>query len=668
MENFESMAINTFQNNIQYFEKNHPDLHRRILAYEAALELQQYTERYSLEYLDGYFDVKDLSTETYLYNTDSNQYSSALVDTVGLKRTGHIFEALSHIQLDQTSANIIDVSQLTFHNTLWATAKIIRYNQDYTQQTNNTMNNVSKIIVLGLGLGLHLQNFKEKMGAQVLFIQEDDFELFKLSLFTCDYAQLATNATLYFSIMEETTQYRHSFISFLDEAFNHNSYLKYIPFFGNYETKTKELQQFVLSQNHIMYPYNAFLLRYLNAPRYLVQEYAFIDVSKRRTNNIFSQKPVLIIASGPSTDKNMQWIKANHHRFIIVSMLSTCRLLQKHDIKPDIVMHIDPGIAETDTLFSGLGEDYFDDMLLLFASNVDTNTVSRFKREQLFFIEQSTQYKKNFSSLTAPSVGEYTYALLLVFGVKELYLLGIDLALDADSLQSHSGDHPFAVQGTKDETLESSPSLSINEDLITVKGNFRETIPTLAAYNISINEFSNFSKTLLTDNENIYNLSDGAYLHGATPASSESINTSTLDVLDKSTIYTELHNFFVSISNAEFRDDDKKILVYQLKEAKKLRKIIKNYTRTQHTQSGEYLTEVGNLLFALSDMQGKSKSDLSEVFYYYFKISYCYITDLFNTQDLPNIPDRIQEINTILINQIEKISSIYIESLEEYLE
>jgi hypothetical protein len=528
------------------------------------------------------------------------------------------------------------------------------------------MKRVYKVVFIGVGLGIHIKGIVEKLQSQVIFIQEKNLEIFRLSLFVTSYAEMSKNRTLYFSILENETTEQKIFLEFLNKGNNYNLNIKHVPFNDSYTADLQQFQRYVLSQSFINYGYSAILLRFVESPKYLVQGYNFLDISKRHTNDIFSKKPVLLLFSGPSASNNIEWIKENHERFIIISPLSTCKLLNRHNIKPDIVVHIDPG-EKTALLFESIDTDeYFKDVQVILAANVNEDTINRFEKTQVNVIEQGSKYKKGFGILTSPSVGEYSYALSLIFSASNIYMLGIDLALDKNTLKTHGDDH-FAQREVKKNDGDSA-SLDPSNSIEYIKGNFSDQIPTIAAYRLSIQQLNNFTKYFKLDTQNVYNLSDGAYFEGIQPLHIDEYNWDQFPKIDKNMLPSSLNDFFRKIGSSELRDEDKEILLHQISEAKKLKKKIIKHQKTKYTDVGKYLTALGQLSWDLSDMDYKTNSDLAQVYYEYFQTILSYFYDLFNTQGLENEKKHIVDIDTILVKQLLKMSTLYIETMEAYLE
>lgn len=664
MDDISTKALNTFTKNMKFLEENHKPIFEKISLLNQLIDEGHYSEHYALEYKEkGYFDILELSSNEFLYKENSIEHAKRMANSVDLKRTGGIFKAQKYVRATEEQAERIDTSELSFHNSLWSTIKIINYVNKYTSP-ETYMNRVHKIIFLGIGLGLHLLKIVEKLNPQVIFIKEKNLETFRLSLFVTDYEELAKNRFLYFSLTDDENEENKNFIQFLNKGNNYNLNLKHIPFTLNYESELRRLQGHVLSQSYIAYGYSAMLLRFIDSPRYLARGYSFVNVNKMHRDTIFAGKPVLLVFSGPSTRKNIEWLKSNHHRFILVSALSTCKLLHHAGIVPDIVVHIDPG-ENTALLFDGFEpKEYLKDSIIILASNVDEKTVQRFDRSQIHFIEQGTNYKKDFGKLSAPSVGEYSYALCLIFGAMNLFMLGIDLALDNETLQTHGGFHAFQTKGEIDDT---NASLDPHTSVDFVRGNFLEQIPTLAPYKMSISQLTIFTEMLKHFNQTIYNLSNGAYLEGCDPLKIEDYNWEQLEPLDHDTLHEQLNTFFEAISSDNFNEDDKGQLKYQIKEAKKLEKIIKHHQKKKYVNAEAYLDNLAILSWDLSDMEYKTHSDLAQVYYEYFPIVLSYIFDLFNTQELSNPHKHISEVDKILTKQLLKISELYISKMESYL-
>lgn len=667
MEQVEKQALITFQKNLAYLQTYHHAIYEKITLLNSLIEEGQYIEHYALEYKEeSYFDVCELSTRQYLYNENSLKSAQRVIEAYNLKKTGGVFKAQKYCYATDEQAEIIDKSELSFHNALWATIKIINYTKKYASDETH-MYKSNKVIFLGIGLGLYLQGIVQKLNPRVVFIKETNLEIFRLSLFVTDFTEALKDKIVYFSLTDNELQERETFIEFLNTGNNYNLNIKHIPFTLSYQSDLQQLQAHVLSQSYINYGYSAMLLRYIDSPKYLVQNYAFMNIMTRyhgKEGNILSEKPVLMVFSGPSTSKNIEWLKEHKDRFIIVSALSTCRLLHTHGIKPNIVVHIDPG-ENSALLFEGLeSQTYFKDVITILASNVDEKTVSRFNKDHIYFIEQGTEYKKGFGYFSSPSVGEYTYGLMMILGISDMYMLGIDLALDPETMQTHGGHHPYQTTGTVETQ---NASLDPTASATYIKGNFLDRIPTLEAYKISIEQAVLFTDKLKKEHHHIYNLSNGAYIEGCVPLHIEKYEWTKFEPLIRDEMQRSIGAFFNSISEAQFNKEDRAQMRYQVNEAKKLEKVIKAFQKKKYVTPEAYLETLAKLAWDISDMENKTGSNLAQVYYEYFQIILSYIYDFFNTKELENPLKHLYPLNTILIQQLLKISGLYISKIESFL-
>ncbi|MDF1884395.1 hypothetical protein JHD49_10620, partial [Sulfurimonas sp. SAG-AH-194-C21] len=92
MQTIQDKAIQTYNKNIAYLSKEYPNVVEKLALLDVLIEDGKYTNKYDLEYLDGYFDVKELKSGHYLYGENSIGISKELNKQVNYKKKSHIFE------------------------------------------------------------------------------------------------------------------------------------------------------------------------------------------------------------------------------------------------------------------------------------------------------------------------------------------------------------------------------------------------------------------------------------------------------------------------------------------------------------------------------------------------------------------------------------------------
>ncbi len=660
-------VINRYQNNLNYFQEKHPELFKKINLLNIAMSNGMYQEKYTLEYKDeGYFDVLDNKSGDYLYNQNSLDHSKKFAKKMSFKKDENVIETF-HQTAIQESKNPFNKFGSPQSGPLYATAQLIKYTSTFASD-KTTMKKIDKFIFFGVGLGLHLVEVQKKIQAYNLYIIEEDLELFRLSMFMIDYQSLSTRAKLVFSVMEDKSAQKESFQEFFVEAYNYNHYLKYAIFSDNYTQNIKFLQDFIVTQDYISHPYNRFLSQLLKSPEYLVENYKYIDIKTKHEDTPLSKKPALLIAAGPSLDKNREWLKKNHKKFMIISVLAAVPSLYKFGIKPDIVTSMDPSPILVKFFENIDVENFLDKTIFLLSSVSHRDVINFIPRDNLYFFESTTNYKIDFGSLTAPSIGESTYGLSLILGVGELYLLGLDLALDAKTKSTHSESH-FGSKVLSSNDVDSENSIyytDLGKTISYVKGNFLSKVPTTPLYKTSANSFSLVSKLYKRDNQKVYNLNDGAFLDGATPLMADKIDVDYLENLKNVDIV--LKDFFDDISDC-INIKDVKYLEKQVAEVKRLQTVIVQHKKSvSRTLVSAYLKSYASLIHELLGISNKKNSDINAVFYYYSRYISTFIFDFFNTKELNNPKKHIKKIDSILITQIEKILNLYLTTMEIYLE
>lgn len=667
MKSIEQKALETYKINLYYLSKEHVEVHKKIALLDQAIQNGSYEEKYALEYKNGYFDILELSSGNYLYNQDSKKHAKELAKNINFKKSEGVIETFYNQSLSEADAKRIE-DRMDIRDPLFAAGKIIWYSNNITSK-NDEMKEIVKFIFCGIGVGLHLDEIEKKVKASLLFIMEDNLELFRLSLFSVNYKELSKKAILFFSVMENDTELNRTFNLFLYQGLIHNHYLKYALLTQGDTPKVKRLQNVILASSHLTNPYSKMLLELIKAPEYLVEKYPFIDFSKNYLNTSpLSSKPVLLIASGPSLGKNAKWLQENKDRFFIVAVLSSTRTLHSLGVKPDIVTHLD-SLAVSISLFDGIDrESFFDKTLFILSSIISSNVVDSIPKEKVYCIETASNYKQGFRSLTAPSIGEATYGMCLLLGSKELYLLGLDLSLEPETRNTHSKEHIFAATVEKN-TIEDEQYASLSNTILYTKGNFLPEVPTTPIYKISADAFNAISKAFLQDEHKVFNLNNGAFLEGASPLHVEDFDTSNLSILSRVEKAEQLKIFFNNISQNFMNESDIENLDKQIQEAQRILDILKEFEK--HVSTNNYLVykSMFNALYGeLLNLKNSSIFDINHILFAYFQIVIGYMFDALNTKGLKDEARHIKELNDILTKQLKKMLDIYLKAMRVYKE
>ena len=668
-QSIEENAITTYTKNLAYFQKEHPEVYEKISALNTAIENGHYQQKYELQYKDeGYFDVYESVTKHYLYGANSLKHASLAAQSIDYKKYGNLFETFYDVEIsEEDAASYDDVPIVASQYS--ASAHIINYHNRYASQDNTTMKKLYKFIFFGTGLGFHITAIHQKIQSNVYFIVEDDLELFRLSLFTTNYKELSTNgAKLYFSVFDDEKDFHKHADEFLQEMFIYNHFLKFFHILSHDEAKIKEFQKVVLGQGYLVFNYSPLTSGILRPLVHLKEKYNILDVSHPYDNLYLNTKPVLILGAGPSIHNNLEWIKVNQDKFLIVAVSALLSMLEEHNIKPSIITHVHGFDDAMPHVQKVKDMSFFDETIAMFSSFATPEFVSYFKKENVFLFQGTSEFKKSFGSFSSSNIGALTHGLLLRLGVKNSYLLGLDFALDPETGQSHTNTHAYSKKMNTNKTdYKVEDSLSYSNSVITTKGNFRESVNTILILN-GFKRQCNLLSELYSDEKNkIYNLSDGAFLEKTIPLHPEDVKLE--ESLDKKEIYKSLHQTCMKNSENFLTDEDLEGIYTKLAYIRNIENIVQTYAKRKYGNIDDfhyYLLDLYQDI--LSEKYTDDALELNNVITMYIQYVSGFLFDLINTKELTNPKHHIKQINKIATQALLKLIRYYDDFLTNFLE
>jgi len=155
--------------------------------------------------------------------------------------------------------------------------------------------------------------------------------------------------------------------------------------------------------------------------------------------------PVFVVGSGPSLDDDIEVIKANQDRAVIISCGTASRVLLANGIKPDFQMLLENGAAPYRALAAVHEEFGFGDATLIASNTVDPRVKKLFQDTVYYFRTALSSYAlfspgQQFSlEDSGPTVTNTGVAAALAMGFREMYLFGVDLG--TRSLKRHHSKH-----------------------------------------------------------------------------------------------------------------------------------------------------------------------------------------------------------------------------------
>jgi hypothetical protein len=501
-EEIQSKCQQTYLNNMAYFKDKHPKVFEKMMLFGVAIEQGMYKEKYSLEFINNSFDVKVLADDVFIYNQNLDTDAANRVQSITMdyKKSFKTFEyALIPKKYTMTALS----KALLF--------PLVKYSQKYSSKKNEILE-INKFIFFGVLLGRQVDLFVKTHTPRAILILEQDIEIFRLSMFVTDYSKIANSTKIHIFITSDTREFKQLIPKFIREFAFYNYILKFDVINETYYKYMDVFLNTLTMERPEDWHFGADLLSLARTVSVVKQGYKYIDF--RQSFDIFSNhSPVILVAPGPSLLTNIEWLKQNAHRFIVVSIGAAVKSLYKRNIKVDIVTTVDPTIHIRDQ-FTDIEKEYFDETLFIASSNTDPEVLDIFPKSNTY-IYQGAFDMFELDTFIGMTVAEISLSMLLRLGVKRLYLFGTDLSLDKDSGATHVQEYKTDKQDISKEYNMLDVKSIKKSDIFKVRGNFQKTVVTTRMFKEIISLYSMYiSRYIDHDVQKVFNLSDGAFIDG----------------------------------------------------------------------------------------------------------------------------------------------------------
>ncbi|WP_348652959.1 6-hydroxymethylpterin diphosphokinase MptE-like protein [uncultured Sulfurimonas sp.] len=648
-----TIIAKNFEDNMNYFEVHHPKVFQKLTEFEVAIDKGYHTQQYTLSYKNSSFDVYEENSESTLYQGKEMEYAQCAAQSINFNVDEDTFETFHKHSISDSDLDIITKIE-PFSHAMYGHAPIMNYAQNISKK-EISLKKIEKFIFFGTGLGTHISTINSKILSKSYLIIEDNLELFRLSAMTTNYKNLSQNAQLFFSVFDERDEFLLVAEQFLNYKPYFNHYIKFFHMLNHENHKKEQFHLATLLQSHLSFFYNDLLNQVLQPLEYISKNYKMLKKGGSLSTNNLKNKPFLLLAAGPSLQKNIHWLKQNHHKFFIVAVSVTLPYLESENIHVDIITQLDAQQIAMRYFEQIKDINYFKDSICLFSDRTHPEVINLFQKEQVFMFENGTNYTKNSLKPTAPCVGSISYQLLLLLQVDTLYLLGLDLSIDMSTGQTHSSFH----EHKKLQVQKASNDLSIlkfKESLLEVEGNLSKKVLTTPHFFTSIYTINNSTRLFKGDTE-IYNLSDGAMLQDVPAASNISIKESSPNISQLTSALNK--NIQENFTKEEILTLKKKLAIYKL-----YKDNISQIASTNYVSHQLYLDDISKLYERISTYETTS-SELNNVLNTYLRYVMSYIFNFFNTNEY--LSSNISHFNILLSSHLIEIIDFYTQTVQESL-
>lgn len=500
--------IALYQANMDAFKEYIPDIYNSFANYRP--------EKFELAQVGNEYHLVDGENNLVL---GQEYYRDGLVDFEKYR----VKPMLSSVNFDNDLANPANFIHVDYLNQF---TKMGRDVVEEHQHEFRLPEAVNMMVCFGLGLGYYIPLMLAKHKVKRLYIYEPENDLFYASLFSINWAEILTSldedgSSLHLCLGTDEDGF---FADISKELILKGRYDATFSFcYKHYETEqmTKAMETFNKRSYELAFGLGFFddsLLALAHQYHNLNSQIPLLANAKPIAE--YCDKPVFILANGPSLDTHIEYIKANRDKVILVSGGTTLRALHQYDIKPDFHIEMERTRMTHSVLKSVGDDDYIRSIPLLTLNTMSPDVGDLFDRKimGLKMMEASTAIlmnpelgcnSENLAQLMYcnPTVSNLALSYFVRMGFKNIYLFGVDLGFAGES--HHSKKSIYYDKDGKDKQFYNRDKMAH----LKAPGNFVDEVETTIIFQMSAKGLD--SLLCFNPDVNCYNLSNGIKLENA---------------------------------------------------------------------------------------------------------------------------------------------------------
>lgn len=672
-EQLQNALLTTFLANLSFLNEYDNSLYQRIDALSQMINNNVYKENYFLEFIqkDGDFDIYDKKNDKYIYNKKPSKYNRNASAKIDFTSKGsfsildrQIFGGNCYTSVFEEVEYFCDFeySQKLLLNDL---SKYIKtFNNNLGDYSFKKYEYIDKFIFIGTLLGRHIPLILEKTKAKDFFVCEENLELFRLSLFVVDYSNLARDGnTVVFSIMDD----KHIFNEQIENFLTHKAYQNYNIKFHTTDYNVKEyfdnIMSSILSHKSTSFNYYMMLENMWKNITSRINKYNILQFKQESKDLDFINTPILFIGAGPSLSDNIDWLKMNKDKFIIVSIAAANKILKKNGIAPDIVTTLDPQYKVLKKKhFDSENINFIRDTFVIASINTDQRFLDKFTQNKLFLYEMNKPLHSSNLCYKGFSVGEISASILLGLNFKNIYLLGLDFAINQNTGETHASGYGNKSYNSKLDTL--SHDFSFDKELIEIKGNLKEKVYTNRLFSMSLDAMSTNIVSLKKMDQKIYNLSShGGLIQGTIPLNPNNLDLCNFETLRKELLQDQIQKHLLCSSKNQLSLDDKNDLKNELNYLESVIVFLEELKNKPSVNFEEFDKRIENLIEKLF-FPNIECSFLSVIFIHFFNVILQYVYYCLNTQNIIE-EEKLKNIEKLFLEDLSRLLGKYTKYLEK---
>ena len=327
------------------------------------------------------------------------------------------------------------------------------------------------VIFMGLGLGYHLdlffKEYSKRLKTEEIVVFEENIKLFKLALELGDFRKIISHPNIHFFVGEDPEAAfpklrTKIFISEKNRIVLRSVKIIPVPssiLQGNeyypqaLKTVKDAARQVIITAGNDSFDCLVGLENMFANLRHIV--------SNPGVNTLYGKfrgKPGVLVAAGPSLNKNMHLLKGLRDRALIISCDASFIPLMRHGIRPHLVTSLErtPGV---DLFYSGVKD--FEGVCFVACPILMPEVFSAFKGEKIIGYRQYSHFdwleNEKGSLIVGSSVANMAFKILEALGCDPIILIGQDLAYGEEGDTHVEGN----IFGERSEGILQKPTIML---------------------------------------------------------------------------------------------------------------------------------------------------------------------------------------------------------------
>ena len=390
-----------------------------------------------------------------------------------------------------------------------------------------TLTTLPFMLMSGIGSGIHIEKLLEKVDIKHLVIIDTDYSFLKLSMHIINWKEIISkfiqkDNIFNFYIANKARDLAYQTINDIAITAPYKGY--FIPLYTHYSSPFfEEVKKHFLDKIQLVYQGLGFIDDELNSLRKTLLNLDHNIPVYTGCSNIPNKSTLFIVASGPSIDKDIEYIKKHKDDVVIFSCGTALRILEKNGITPDFHFEIEREEEVHDVLQQYTSEHIRKDVALI-GLNVLYDKVFTEDFEESYLYFRGSDAGSSIIPLTIPrltdcnpTVTNGAVSFASEFSWDRIYLFGADMGF-RDKNNHHSKDAFMYSPDNKTFDWHSEVGTEVTNMVPSNFGNEQ-----ISCTSVFFWTKQNIENTLITKDIYIYNCSDGAKIEHTHPFHAKNI-------------------------------------------------------------------------------------------------------------------------------------------------